>query len=77
VRRAQAGLLAKLLESAIARTVLAKLAEYSIGSAFYAVGDVAVMDGVKLARGDVADDPLHDHGAQAGPLTAPHEDDAT
>jgi hypothetical protein len=54
LRRAQAGVLARLLESAIARTVLAKFAEYSIGSAFYAVGDVAVMDGVKLARGEDA-----------------------
>lgn len=52
MRRAQAGFLAKLLESAIARTVLAKLAEYSIGSAFYALGDVAVMDAVKAARGE-------------------------
>jgi hypothetical protein len=54
LRRAQAGILARLLEGAIARTVLAKLMEYSIGSAFYAVGDVAVMDGVKLARGEGA-----------------------
>ena len=52
MRRAQAGFLAKLLESAIARTLLAKLLEYSIGSAFYAIGDVAVMDGVKAARGE-------------------------
>jgi hypothetical protein len=54
LRRAQAGILARLLESALARTVLGKLAEYSIGSAFYAVGDVAVMDGVKLARDEDA-----------------------
>ncbi|WP_285581244.1 hypothetical protein [Actinoallomurus iriomotensis] len=52
MRRAQAGILARLLESAIARTLLAKLTEYSIGSAFFAVGDVAVMDGVKALRGD-------------------------
>lgn len=52
MRRAEAGILAKLLESAIARTLLAKLTEYSIGSAFFAVGDVAVMDGVKALRGD-------------------------
>jgi hypothetical protein len=52
MRRAQAGFLSRLLESAIARTVLAKLLEYSIGSAFYAFGDVAVMDAVKWARGD-------------------------
>jgi hypothetical protein len=52
VRRAQAGFLAKLLESAIARTLLAKLMEYSIGSAFFAIGDVAVMDGVKAVRGE-------------------------
>lgn len=52
VRRAQAGFLAKLLESAIARMLLAKLMEYSIGSAFFAIGDVAVMDGVKAVRGE-------------------------
>jgi len=52
LRRAQAGILARLLESAIAKTVLAKFAEYTIGSAFFAVGDVAVMDGVKAARGE-------------------------
>jgi hypothetical protein len=52
LRRAQAGILAKLLESALARTRLAKLAEYSIGSAFFSVGDVAVKDGVKAARGE-------------------------
>jgi hypothetical protein len=52
MRRAQAGLLAKVLESAIARTLLAKLLEYSIGSAFFAVGDVAVMDGAKRLRGE-------------------------
>jgi hypothetical protein len=52
LRRAQAGILARLLESAIAKTVLAKFAEYTIGSAFFAVGDVAVMDGVKVARGE-------------------------
>ncbi|MEV0403508.1 hypothetical protein [Actinoallomurus sp. NPDC050550] len=52
LRRAQAGILAKLLESAIARMLLAKLAEYSIGSAFFAVGDVLVMDGVKAVRGE-------------------------
>jgi len=52
MRRAQAGILAKLLESAIARMVLAKFLEYTIGSAFFAIGDVAVMDGVKAARGE-------------------------
>jgi hypothetical protein len=52
LRRAQAGILARFLESAIAKTVLAKFAEYTIGSAFFAVGDVAVMDGVKAARGE-------------------------
>jgi hypothetical protein len=52
LRRAQAGILARLLESAIAKTLLAKFAEYTIGSAFFAVGDVAVMDGVKAARGE-------------------------
>jgi hypothetical protein len=52
LRRAQAGILARLLETAIAKTVLAKFAEYTIGSAFFAVGDVLVMDGVKAARGE-------------------------
>lgn len=52
LRRAQAGILARLLESALARIVLAKFAEYTIGSAFYALGDVAVMDTVKAVRGD-------------------------
>jgi hypothetical protein len=52
MRRAEAGILAKLLESAVARTVLAKLTEYSIGSAFFSVGDVAVVDLVKAWRGD-------------------------
>lgn len=52
MRRAEAGILAKLLESAIARTLLAKLTEYSIGSAFYAVGDVLAVDAVKAARGE-------------------------
>jgi len=52
MRRAEAGVLARLLESAIARTLLAKLTEYSIGSTFFAVGDVLVMDGVKAARHD-------------------------
>ncbi|WP_157251670.1 hypothetical protein [Nonomuraea typhae] len=52
MRRAQAKLLAKLLEHAVARVVLAKLTEYSIGSAFFAVGDVAVVAGVKALRGE-------------------------
>ncbi|SEG92031.1 hypothetical protein SAMN05444920_107430 [Nonomuraea solani] len=52
MRRAQAGLLAKLLEHSIAKIVLSKLTEYSIGSAFFAVGDVAVVAGVKAARGE-------------------------
>ncbi|MGN9845237.1 hypothetical protein ACTMTI_44670 [Nonomuraea sp. H19] len=52
MRRAQAGMLAKLLEHSIARIVLSKLTEYSIGSAFFAVGDVAVVAGVKASRGE-------------------------
>ncbi|MFC4116376.1 hypothetical protein [Nonomuraea zeae] len=51
-RRAQAGVLAKLLEHSIARIVLSKLTEYTIGSAFFAVGDVAVVAGVKAVRGE-------------------------
>ncbi|MCK2218748.1 hypothetical protein MF672_033880 [Actinomadura sp. ATCC 31491] len=64
MRRAQAGLLARLLEHNIARIVAAKLTEYTIGSAFFAVGDVAVVAGVKAARGD---DPgsLADNAEQA------------
>ncbi|MFC5826260.1 hypothetical protein [Nonomuraea insulae] len=52
IRRAQARLLAKLLEHSIAKIVLSKLTEYTIGSAFFAVGDVAVVAGVKAARGE-------------------------
>ncbi|WP_336210964.1 WXG100-like domain-containing protein [Nonomuraea sp. LPB2021202275-12-8] len=52
MRRAQAGMLAKLLEHNIARIVLSKLTEYTIGSAFFAVGDVSVVAGVKALRGD-------------------------
>lgn len=50
MRRAQAGFLAKLLEHSIARIVASKLTEYTIGSAFFAAGDVAVVAGVKAAR---------------------------
>jgi hypothetical protein len=44
--------------------VLSKLTEYSIGSAFFAVGDVAVVAGVKAARGE---DPgsFEDNATQA------------
>ncbi|MEO3887654.1 hypothetical protein [Nonomuraea sp. B5E05] len=52
MRRAQAGMLAKLLEHSIARIVLSKLTEYSLGSAIFAVGDVSVMAGVKALRGE-------------------------
>jgi hypothetical protein len=52
MRRAEAGLLAKLLEHNIARIVLSKLTEYSIGSAFFAVGDVGVVAGVNALRGE-------------------------
>ncbi|MGW4800042.1 WXG100-like domain-containing protein [Nonomuraea sp. NPDC004297] len=52
IRRAQAGLLAKLLQHSIAKIVLSKLTEYTIGSVFFAVGDVAVVAGVKAARGE-------------------------
>ncbi|MGW5162144.1 WXG100-like domain-containing protein [Nonomuraea wenchangensis] len=64
MRRAQAGMLARLLEHSVARIVAAKLTEYTIGSAFFAVGDVAVVAGVKAARGD---DPgsLEDNARQA------------
>ncbi|MFI6392290.1 hypothetical protein [Nonomuraea sp. NPDC050540] len=64
MRRAQAKLLSKLLEHAVARVVLAKLTEYSIGSAFFAIGDVGVVAGVKAARGE---DPgsLGDNARQA------------
>lgn len=52
MRRAQAKLLAKLLEHAVAKIVLSKLTEYTIGSVFFAVGDVAVVAGVRAARGE-------------------------
>ncbi|MEU0478462.1 hypothetical protein ABZ260_04645 [Streptosporangium sp. NPDC006013] len=64
IRRAQAKLLAKLLEHAIAKIVLTKLTEYTIGSTFFAVGDVAVVAGVRALRGE---DPgsLGDNAKQA------------
>jgi hypothetical protein len=52
IRRAQARLLAKLLEHSIAKIVLSKLTEYTIGSVFFAVGDVGVVAGVKALRGE-------------------------
>ncbi|MEU6721366.1 hypothetical protein ABZ897_58830 [Nonomuraea sp. NPDC046802] len=52
MRRAQAGVLSKLLEHTIAKIVLSKLTEYTIGSAFFAVGDVSVVAGVKALRGE-------------------------
>ena len=52
MNRAKARLLSKLLEHNIARILLSKLTEYSIGSAFFAVGDVSVVAGVKALRGD-------------------------
>lgn len=52
MRRAQARVLAKLLEHTIARIVLSKLTEYTIGSLFFAVGDVSVVAGVKALRGE-------------------------
>ncbi|MEW9550689.1 hypothetical protein [Nonomuraea sp. NPDC050783] len=52
MRRAQAGMLARLLEHSVARIVLSKLTEYTIGSAFFALGDVGVVAGVKALRGD-------------------------
>ncbi|MFI7633213.1 hypothetical protein [Nonomuraea sp. NPDC049400] len=52
MRRAQASMLSKLLEHAIAKIVLSKLTEYSLGSLSFAVGDVSVVAGVKKWRGD-------------------------
>ncbi|TDD15850.1 hypothetical protein [Nonomuraea diastatica] len=52
MRRAQAGMLAKLLEHSIAKIVLSKLTEYSLGSAIFAIGDVSVVAGVKALRGE-------------------------
>lgn len=52
MRQAQAKLLARLLQHNIARIVLSKLTEYTIGSAFFAVGDVSVVAGVKALRGE-------------------------
>ncbi|TDE31063.1 hypothetical protein E1295_40420 [Nonomuraea mesophila] len=54
MRRAQAGMLAKLLEHSVAKIVLSKLTEYSLGSAIFAIGDVSVMAGVKALRGEGA-----------------------
>ncbi|WP_433440780.1 hypothetical protein [Nonomuraea sp. CA-141351] len=50
--RVKARLLSKLLEHAIAKIVLTKLTEYTIGSIFFAVGDVTVVAGVKALRGE-------------------------
>ncbi|MEU8140990.1 hypothetical protein [Nonomuraea sp. NPDC048901] len=52
MNRAKASLLAKLVEHNIGRIVLSKLTEYSIGSAFFAVGDVGVVAGVNALRGE-------------------------
>ncbi|TDC02225.1 hypothetical protein E1267_29920 [Nonomuraea longispora] len=52
MRRAQAGMLAKLLEHSVAKIVLSKLTEYSLGSGIFAVGDVSVKAGVKALRGE-------------------------
>jgi hypothetical protein len=64
VRQAEAKVLQKLLRHSLAKLVLGKLLEYSIGSAFFAVGDVAAVAGVKWARGE---DPgsWSDNGKQA------------
>ncbi|GAA3116414.1 MULTISPECIES: hypothetical protein [Nonomuraea] len=64
IRRAQAGLLAKLLQHGMAKIVLAKLTEYTIGSVFFAVGDVAAVAGVKAARGEDVGS-LEDNATQA------------
>ncbi|MBB6347857.1 WXG100-like domain-containing protein [Nonomuraea muscovyensis] len=52
IRRLQAKILSKLLEHTVARIVAGKLTEYTIGSTFFAVGDVAVVAGVRAARGE-------------------------
>ncbi|MER6946699.1 hypothetical protein ABT294_21965 [Nonomuraea sp. NPDC000554] len=52
IRRAQAKLLAKLLEHNVAKIVLTMLSEAAIGSTFFAVGDVTAVAGVKKWRGE-------------------------
>lgn len=52
MRRAEATMLAKLLEHSVAKIVLTKLTEYTIGSTFFAVGDVTAVAGVKKLRGE-------------------------
>ncbi|MDP9845889.1 hypothetical protein [Streptosporangium lutulentum] len=64
IRRAQAKLLAKLLEHATAKIVLSKLTEYTIGSTFFAVGDVATVAGVRALRGENPGS-LGDNGTKA------------
>lgn len=58
VNRIKAKLVEKFVEQTIAKKILAslvaKIAEYSIGSAFFAVGDVVVMDAGKLVGGKIA-----------------------
>ncbi|MCG5219411.1 WXG100-like domain-containing protein [Streptosporangium soli] len=63
MRRAQAKLLSKLLEHAVAKIVLSKLTEYSLGSAAFAIGDVGVVTLTRTLRGE---DPgsLGDIGTQ-------------
>ncbi|MFG3438916.1 hypothetical protein ACGF0J_16860 [Nonomuraea sp. NPDC047897] len=64
IRRLQAKMFAKLLEHSVAKVVAGKLTEYTIGSTFFAVGDVAAVAGVRALRGE---DPgsLGDNTTQA------------
>lgn len=52
IRRAEARLLKKLLEHSIAKIVLSKLTEYTIGSTFFAVGDVTAVYWATRWRGE-------------------------
>ncbi|MDN3351815.1 hypothetical protein [Actinomadura sp. DC4] len=63
----KAKIVEKFVEDTIAKkivgTLAAKAAEYSLGSAMFAVGDVAVMDGGKLLAGKFAGDGFDWHDA--------------
>lgn len=51
-KKVQAQVLLKLLENAVMKIVMEKLAGYTLGSATFALGDEALVVGTKLAFGD-------------------------
>src|SRR5262249_29761584 len=75
MRRAAAGVLARLLEIGIVKAVLARFLEYSIGSVFYDVGDFLAVDLVKASFGDFGN-PLDDPGGFLTKLGGSFKDNA-